>query len=210
MRRWVMILGAVLFAAVAPAGRAQDAEASLQQIEARGLGKMTAERLRKLVKPRPKQKAREVQFTSEWIDSQPRAKGGGEWLCLTQALYFEARGESIKGVFAVAEVILNRVRSSRFPDTICDVVAQGSGRKHACQFSFYCDGKPETIHEPRAFRRMAKIARVVMDGFAPALVDGATHFHTTQVSPSWSRRYERTAAIGDHLFYRQTYGAAKN
>ena len=130
--------------------------------------------------------------------------------CLSEALYFEARGETLKGQFAVAEVIMNRVKSSRFPDNLCAVINQGTGRKYQCQFTITCDGSPETISEPAAYENVGKVARAVMDGRAPALTSGATHYHTTAVNPRWSRVYTKTAAIGVHVFYRHTYRTAKN
>jgi len=139
--------------------------------------------------------------TAKWLATQPAAKGGAEWNCLARALYFEARGEAVKGQFAVAEVILNRVDSPDYPNSVCAVVNQGNGR--SCQFSFVCDGKVDRISEADAWQKAGKIARVMLDGGPRALTDGATHFHTTAVRPSWAHRLPRTAQIGAHLFYRQ-------
>ena len=75
-------------------------------------------------------------YSEAYLRGLPVAKGGKEWACLTEALYFEARGETVKGQFAVGEVILNRVSSPSFPDTICGVINQGTGRKFACQFTY--------------------------------------------------------------------------
>ena len=152
----------------------------------------------------------DVSMSRSWVDAQPKAKGGAHWRCLSEALYFEARGETVKGQFAVAEVIMNRVRSARFPDNVCGVINQGTGRKYQCQFTYTCDGNPETIHEPRAFDRVAKVARTVLDGRAPDLTNGATHYHTTAVRPRWSRVYTKTASIGVHIFYRHTFRTASN
>ncbi len=121
---------------------------------------------------------------------------------------FEARGESVKGQFAVAEVILNRVESSRFPGTLCGVINQGTGKKYQCQFTYTCDGNKEVIREPKAYERVSKVARAVLDGAAPDLTNGATHYHTTAVRPKWSRVYTKTANIGVHIFYRHNYRAA--
>ncbi len=144
-------------------------------------------------------------FTDEWIDSRPRAIGDDEWRCLTQAIYFEARGESIKGQFAVGEVILNRVANPRFPSSICGVVHQGTGKRYQCQFTYMCDGYKETIHDPQAYERVGKAARALLDGYYQMGVTvGATHYHSTDVSPRWSRVYTRTTRIGRHVFYRQT------
>ncbi len=123
--------------------------------------------------------------------------------CLSEALYFEARGESVKGQFAVAEVILNRVASPAYPDDVCGVIHQGTGRKYQCQFTYTCDGYPEKIREADAFEQVSKIAQVSLSGVAEPLTDGATHYHTKHVSPSWARKFPRTASIGVHHFYRQ-------
>lgn len=141
------------------------------------------------------------ELTRAGIDSLPRASGGDAWSCLAEALYFEARGETVKGQFAVAEVILNRVESSRFPNTVCGVIRQGTGRKFACQFTYTCDGIPEKIHEPRAYERVGKIARIMLDGAPRNLTKGATFYHTTAVNPRWARKFRRTAKMGVHLFY---------
>ena len=91
--------------------------------------------------------------SEDWIRAQPEASGGAQWQCLTEALYFEARGESVKGQFAVAEVILNRVASPLYPDTVCGVVHQGTGRHLQCQFTYTCDGRSDKIRERRAFEK---------------------------------------------------------
>ena len=152
----------------------------------------------------------EVKFVKSWVDKQPKATGDEHWECLSEALYFEARGETIKGQFAVAEVIMNRVDSGRFPDSVCGVIKQGTGRKYQCQFTYTCDGNPERISEPQAYERVKKVARAALDQRAPELTQGATHYHTTAVRPKWSRVYTKTAAIGVHLFYRHTYRTASN
>lgn len=143
-----------------------------------------------------------IGYTRDWIDALPAASGGDEWACLAEALYFEARGESVKGQFAVAEVILNRVDSAQFPDSICDVVNQGTGRKYACQFTYTCDGYKEIINEPRAFKRVGKVADLMVNGAPRPLTDGAMYYHTRAVSPRWSRKFTRTTSIGEHHFYR--------
>lgn len=152
----------------------------------------------------------ETGFDMDMLDQMPVATGGPQWTCLTEALYFEARGESLRGQFAVSEVILNRVDSPRYPDTICDVVRQGNGRRNRCQFSFYCDGRAESVLEPVAFARAGKIARMMVDGRARVLTMGATHYHTTAVSPFWAASLQRTAVIGDHIFYRRPLEYAQN
>jgi len=144
-----------------------------------------------------------VRYDADFLDALPEASGSEAWRCLSEALYFEARGEAVEGIFAVAEVILNRVDSPAYPDTVCEVIYQGTGRLFECQFSYSCDGKKEIIRERRAYEKVAKVARLMLDGAPRRLTDGATHYHTKSVRPSWSRVYPRTTTIGYHIFYRQ-------
>jgi len=136
--------------------------------------------------------------------------GDAQWRCLTEALYFEARGESGRGMFAVAEVILNRVDSPGYPGTICGVVHQGTGRLYACQFTYTCDGRSDAITDHGAWVNVGRVARAMLDGTARTLTAGATHYHTRDVNPSWARRFPQTAAIGAHLFYREPTRVASN
>lgn len=149
-------------------------------------------------------------FSPDWLSKRPLARGDANWKCLSEALYFEARGETVKGQFAVAEVILNRVKSSRFPNSICGVINQGTGRKYQCQFTYTCDGREEVIAEPSAYDRVKKVARAAIDGIVPKLTDGATHYHTVSVRPNWANVYKRTAKIGVHVFYRHNWRTASN
>jgi len=137
------------------------------------------------------------------LDARPETSGGAGWTCLTEALYFEARGESVAGQFAVAEVIQNRVADPRYPDTLCGVVNEGTGRRFACQFTYTCDGRPEAVDDERMWRRMGQIARLSIDGFDANLTGGATHYHADWVNPRWAQVFPQTAQIGVHLFYRR-------
>lgn len=139
-------------------------------------------------------------LTEAWLMAQPVAKGDAEWQCLTEALYFEARGESLEGQIAVAEVILNRVDSPLYPRTVCGVVKQRGGG--GCQFSYVCDGRADRMREKAAADLAGRIARAMLDGAPRLLTDGATHFHTRAVRPGWSKRFAHTASIGAHIFYR--------
>ena len=135
------------------------------------------------------------------LNTMPKATGGPEWACLSEALYFEARGESFAGMSAVAEVILNRRDSHRFPDSVCKVISQGVGGKRGCQFSYKCDGHKEVFNEPAAYARVAKLARLMLDEEIPHTTSGALFYHTKAVRPSWSRKFRRTATVGAHYFY---------
>ncbi|MDO1558285.1 cell wall hydrolase [Brevundimonas sp. 2R-24] len=122
--------------------------------------------------------------------------------CLTQAVYYEARGEGASGMQAVAQVILNRVRHPAFPRTVCGVVYQGSGRRTGCQFSFTCDGSMRGRVQPAAWSRARQVASRALSGAVYAQVGNATHFHTTAVSPAWRHQLVRVNQVGAHVFYR--------
>jgi hypothetical protein len=151
-----------------------------------------------------------IEYSREWLARQTVGGGDAQSACLAEALYFEARGESVKGQFAVAEVILNRASSAEFPDSVCDVINQGTGRKYQCQFTYTCDGLAETISNPAAYREVDKVARLMLQGAPRRLTDGATFYHTKAVSPRWSRVFPRTTTIGVHHFYRKPTRLSQN
>lgn len=117
--------------------------------------------------------------------------------CLANAVYFEARGESLRGQLAVAEVVLNRASSGRFPASVCGVVVQPA------QFSFVRRGHmPRADRSSEAWRRAVAIARLAVEGSAPRVVPASClWYHANYVSPSWGRRLEQSAHIGLHIFY---------
>jgi spore germination cell wall hydrolase CwlJ-like protein len=121
--------------------------------------------------------------------------------CLTDAVYYEARGESAAGQAAVAQVVLNRVRHPAFPKSVCGVVFQRAGGS-GCQFSFVCDGSMRRQREPGAWRQAEDIAARALDGAVMATIGNATHFHTARVSPGWGPQLMRVAQVGLHVFYR--------
>ena len=176
---------------------------ALLTVEHQALGQVDPTRIHALADAvtAPGQPSAEARYDAAWLATLPQASGDGEWQCLAQALYFEARGESIKGEFAVAEVIMNRRDSPRYPATICGVVNQGGNG--GCQFSYTCDGYADHIREPEAYALAGKIARLMLDGAPRDLTLGATHFATRSVRPAWASHFARTAAIGAHVFYRQ-------
>lgn len=128
--------------------------------------------------------------------------GSRELECLTQAVYYEARGETPAGQAAVAQVVLNRVHNPAFPKSICSVVFQGAGKRVGCQFSFACDGSMRRSREPAAWARAERVASRALAGKVVAGIGNATHFHTVNVAPNWGPRLIRTAEVGMHVFYR--------
>ncbi len=190
-----------------PAIQLDDRLSDLLSQERTAFGRLDAARLERLSTLPETKRFRKTdptapRYSLAWLDSQPKPKGEAAWKCLSEALYFEARGESVKGQFAVAEVILNRVDSANFPNSVCGVIRQGTGRKYQCQFTYTCDGHDEVVHEKQAWARVAKISRIMIDGAARTLTKGATHYHTKAVNPRWARVFPRTTTIGVHHFYR--------
>ncbi|MBE0580490.1 cell wall hydrolase [Devosia sp.] len=126
-----------------------------------------------------------------------------ELWCLATAIYFEARGESYRGQVAVAQVVLNRVKDYRYPDTICGVVFQNQSRRNSCQFSFACDGIPETINDRQSWAQAEDIAKRFTNGeLYLTEVANATHYHATYVRPAWAPRMTKLTQIGLHVFYK--------
>lgn len=130
-----------------------------------------------------------------------------EKLCLTQAIYHEARGESDQGQWAVANVVINRAMSHKFPATLCGVVFQNADNGfHHCQFTFACDGKSDMGTERSAWVKASKMAQAAYSeykqGERPGVVPAsALYYHTTSVNPNWSDKFRRVATIGAHEFY---------
>jgi spore germination cell wall hydrolase CwlJ-like protein len=134
------------------------------------------------------------------LDEKGRAKAEK---CLTEVIYFEARGEVVRGQMAVAQVVLNRAFSGKYPNTVCGVVYQNSHRHLACQFTFSCDGIRDVVREPDMWERAKVIASEMLDGklWLPE-VGKATHYHAYWVRPSWVREMTKMHKLGVHTFYR--------
>lgn len=150
------------------------------------------------VQPLPKQAEQTEQPSSlrELVAQQSLdAPLDREEKCLAGTVYFEAKGESLIGQLAVAKVVLARRESSRFPDSICDVVYQRS------QFSFVRGGRMPAINTSgKAWRNAVAIAQIALDGDWESPVEGALFFHARRVSPGW--RLTRIATVDNHVFYR--------
>jgi spore germination cell wall hydrolase CwlJ-like protein len=209
LRLCAVVILALLTTQPAFAELKQNSAGQILQLEKSGLKAATSSHLTKLVTA-PVGTISNLNYDVNWLNAQPSPKGGAQWRCLAEALYFEARGESVKGQFAVAEVILNRVDSPEYPNSVCGVINQGTGKKYGCQFTYTCDGNPERIANPAAFSEVGKVANVMLSGAPRALTDGATHYHTSAVKPRWARKFAKTAQIGVHLFYRQPTRLSQN
>tara|TARA_R110000764_G_scaffold84463_2_gene165156 strand:- start:42 stop:434 length:393 start_codon:yes stop_codon:yes gene_type:complete len=123
-------------------------------------------------------------------------------VCLAMNVYHEARGEPVIGQYAVAQVVMNRVQSDRFPDDICKVIHQGLHKgRHKCQFSWYCDGKSDKAYDELAWARSLIVADNVFSGRVLDVTSGSTHYHALSVKPYWSKEFKITATYGSHRFY---------
>jgi spore germination cell wall hydrolase CwlJ-like protein len=134
------------------------------------------------------------------FDEKTRAKSEK---CLAEAIYFEARGEAVRGQIAVAQVVMNRTFSGFYPTTVCGVVYQNKHRHYACQFTFACDNIADVVREPDMWDRAKKIARAMLDGqlWLPEVAK-STHYHAYWVRPSWVNEMKKMYKFGVHTFYR--------
>lgn len=135
--------------------------------------------------------------------------------CLALNVYHEARSENLASMYAVSDVVLNRVQDRRFPDTICDVVYQAKLSKwhlergkevpirNQCQFSWYCDGKSDIPKDIDAWYQSRLVAyQMINKDLFRGITEGATHYHADYVKPSWRLRFHSIGRIGSHIFYR--------
>jgi spore germination cell wall hydrolase CwlJ-like protein len=134
------------------------------------------------------------------LDDKTRAKSEK---CLAEAVYFEARGEAVRGQIAVAQVVMNRAFSGFYPSTVCGVVYQNKHRHLACQFTFACDRVSDVVREPDMWDRAKKIAKAMLDGqlWLPEVAK-STHYHAYWVRPSWVNEMKKMYKFGVHTFYR--------
>lgn len=121
--------------------------------------------------------------------------------CLTQAVYYEAANEPVRGKRAVAQVVLNRMRHAAYPNSVCGVVYEGSNQR-VCQFSFTCDGS--LLRRPMAaqWQQSQEVAKAALAGSTEPSVGTATHYHADYVVPRWAFKLGKLEKIGAHIFYR--------
>lgn len=138
-----------------------------------------------------------------------------EHYCMALNIYYEARGSNLADKAAVSDVVLNRVNDTRYPNTVCEVVKQGRQKpswkdpdrmvmvRNACQFSWYCDGKPDVPKdEDRWFEAQMIAWGIIEYEKYRGITEGATHYHATYVSPKWAKDMQLVGRIGAHIFYR--------
>ena len=131
-----------------------------------------------------------------------------EIACLAEAVYFEARSEGILSQLGVAVVVLNRANLYDYPSNLCDVVHQsklwkGNPVRNKCAFSYYCDGKSETIYEIEEYMRVLDASRLVLSGIVVDKMENVLFYHATYVNPSWAKDMKLVFQIGKHKFYEE-------
>tara|TARA_A100001388_G_scaffold210659_1_gene161180 strand:- start:17709 stop:18278 length:570 start_codon:yes stop_codon:yes gene_type:complete len=144
--------------------------------------------------------------------------------CLALNMYFESRGSSVADMAGVSDVVLNRVKDARYPNTICEVIKQGPVReswktkkdpdlldhervynpvRHKCQFSWYCDGKADVPRNQDLWHLVQNMAYLMIwEKKYVGITEGSTHYHAEYVNPRWANGLHLTGRIGKHIFYR--------
>ena len=149
-----------------------------------------------------------------------------EAVCMALNIYYESRSDNLAGQYAVADVVLNRVQDSRYPNSICEVIKEGPVReswktkkdpdlseserifnpiRNMCQFSWWCDGKSDEPKDETGWAQAQYVAGNIMyNGKYRGITEGATHYHATYVKPKWrfDRGMNHIGRIGSHIFYR--------
>jgi len=148
--------------------------------------------------------------THAWVNNPipASARSKKEQKCLAEAIYFEARGEPLRGQQAVAQVVVNRLKNPAYPNTVCGVVYQNKNKRNRCQFSFACDGIRDVVQPGAAWDTAQKLAAQVLASEIEPLpeVGAATHYHATYVRPRWAGKMRKMQKIGHHIFYRTKNG----
>ena len=146
--------------------------------------------------------------------NRPRARPSRSWNtadleCMAMNIFFEAGIETVDGKIAVGRVTLNRVHDARYPSTVCGVVTQsrddsnGNPIRNRCQFSWYCDGKPDDVpYDSRNYQESLMVAMDILDGNYDGFVEYATHYHANYVKPSWRTSLTKVSRVDTHIFYR--------
>ena len=135
-----------------------------------------------------------------------------EIFCMAQNIYFEAGNQPLAGKVAVGQVVLNRLKHSSYPGTMCDVIYQAQWKenwlgnmqpvRNKCQFSWFCDGKSDEPEISPTWYESLEIARDIVQGAYPDITEGATHYHADSVNPYWADDLNQTVIINNHIFYK--------
>lgn len=196
----VVGLGCLLLVQSVVAHQAEVAERKATQLEARIVEEGRA------MRPAPDERLAKPNVQA--VDPTGEAPLDDAITCLARAIYWEARGERVEDMEAVANVVMNRLAHPGFPATTCGVVREG-GEQGPCQFSWWCDGRGDTADEEDAYALAKEIARQALNRQFPDRTGGALYFHHETVAPDWARHYTKTVQVGEFAFYRPQNGDAR-
>lgn len=121
--------------------------------------------------------------------------------CMALNLYHEARGENPTAIMAVGHVVLNRVKSRKFPNDVCEVIKQGGEKRHKCQFSWLCDGRSDKVDDNRSYRKMIVLSKQLLFGGENDITNGSVFYHARYVNPYWAPVMKLQTRVGNHVFY---------
>ncbi|MBA6141693.1 MULTISPECIES: cell wall hydrolase [Pseudomonas] len=203
MRFSWMLIGLTTALLAAPLHAADPAKAAVAEGKAEALEEKVVE-----AAPPPKPAEKLTPSEAQAVDPAGKAPLDDSLTCLARTLYWEAKGADAKDMAAVASVVLNRLGQDGFPDTICGVVKQGVESK-ACQFSWWCDGRPDQVEEPQRYDVAKEIARKALNQQLQDSTGGALYFHDRSVHPAWAKTYRRTAKTTHFLFYKPNQALAR-
>ncbi|MBA6130631.1 MULTISPECIES: cell wall hydrolase [Pseudomonas] len=203
MRFSWMLIGLTTALLAAPLHAADPAKAAVAEGKAEALEEKVVE-----AAPPPKPAEKLTPSEAQAVDPAGKAPLDDSLTCLARTLYWEAKGADASDMAAVASVVLNRLGQDGFPDTICGVVKQGVESK-ACQFSWWCDGRPDQVEEPQRYDVAKEIARKALNQQLQDSTGGALYFHDRSVHPAWAKTYRRTAKTTHFLFYKPNQALAR-
>lgn len=141
-----------------------------------------------------------TEIDAQVIDPQGEDALDDPLTCLARSIYWESKGQKTSEMEAVANVVMNRLSHEKFPDTVCEVVKEG-GEQGTCQFSWWCDGRPDEIAEEDAYEQAKEVARLALNGELSDRTQGALFFHQRTVAPHWGKSFPQIAETGNFLFY---------
>ena len=203
--KWIAALLAVTLLAGQAIADDQEQKKEVAQDKAQVLEQKAAEKGDNV--PVPKSE-KITQSEVQAVDPSGNAPLDETITCLARSIYWEAKGKDTADMEAVANVVMNRLGHAGFPDTVCAVVKQGSETKK-CQFSWWCDGRPDTAQEETQYAIAKEIARKALNKQLPDHTGGAMYFHDRTVKPDWAKEYIKTAETGMFQFYKPHDGSAK-
>ncbi|MCW2272116.1 Spore cortex-lytic enzyme precursor [compost metagenome] len=203
--RLITIVTCLFLALAGPLALASEPKAEVAEDKAQVLEHKAA--VQPDAPPAPKGKAI-TQTEVQAVDPAGQAALDDAITCMARSIYWESKGGQARDMEAVASVVMNRLGHEGFPDTVCGVVKQGSETGN-CQFSWWCDGRSDSVQEETRYAIAKEIARKALNRQLEDRTQGALYFHDRNVKPDWARAYVKTTETGDFLFYKPRNGTAR-